>query len=43
METEPEKIKSEEAAQVQLYEEEYTVARFYGRYKDMLRKIDHET
>ena len=43
METEPEKIRAEEAAQVQLYEEEYTVARFYDRYKDMLRKIDHET
>lgn len=43
MDKDHEQIKAEEEAQVRLYEEEYTVSRFYDRYKDMLRKIDHET
>ncbi len=43
MDTDKELIKSEEAAQVRLYEAEYTVSRFYSRYKDMLGKICHES
>ena len=35
-------VTEEEAAQVRLYEEEYTVSRFYGRYKEILGKICHE-